>query len=242
MINIAICDDDKQDTEQLSELIEWYLLQSSDKFHLEKFQSGEQFLDSGFVPDILFLDIIMDQKDGIQVGLEFQNSHEDATIIYTTNLKEKILVALNRLHAFGYLVKPINRDDFFKMLSDAIKKVRNRQKPANDNDIVTFLSQNNTMIKLPAADIYYFEYRDRKVKIVTEDNTYLCRDKIGSIAEKMEKYGFAMSHQAFVVNLCYIDRITAQTLVMKNGDEVYLAQKRASAIRKKLIEAARESG
>ena len=239
MINIAICDDDKQDTEQLSELIEWYLLQSSDKFHLEKFQSGEQFLDSGFVPDILFLDIIMDQKDGIQVGLEFQNSHEDATIIYTTNLKEKMMIALNRLHAFGYLIKPINRDELFQILSDAIKKIQNRQKPAKD--IVTFLSQNKTMLKLVAADIYYFEYCDRKVKIVTKDSTYLCRDKIGSIAEKMEKYGFAMSHQSFVVNLSQIYMLKDQSVIMNNGDTVFLAQKRASAIRKKLMQAARES-
>lgn len=240
MINIAICDDDRIDGEILFELVDGYLSCVKSNHHVELFESGEEFLGSGFVPDILFLDIIMDQKDGIQVGLEFKNCHEDTIIIYTTNLKEKMMIALNRLHAFGYLIKPINRDELFQILSDAIKKIQNRQKPAKD--IVTFLSQNKTMLKLVAADIYYFEYCDRKVKIVTKDSTYLCRDKIGSIAEKMEKYGFAMSHQSFVVNLSHIYMLKDHSVIMNNGDTVFLAQKRASAIRKKLMQAARESG
>lgn len=91
-------------------------------------------------------------------------------------------------------------------------------------------------------DIYYFEYYDRKVKIVTKDNIYVCKEKIGSIAERMMKYGFAMSHQSFVVNLYCVHEIKKQALVMKNGDEVFLAQKRASMIRKMLMQAARKSG
>ena len=50
-----------------------------------------------------------------------------------------------------------------------------------------------------------------------------------------------MSHQSFVVNLYYVDKITSQTLIMKNGDTVYLAQKRASAVRKKLMQLVKET-
>lgn len=100
---------------------------------------------------------------------------------------------------------------------------------------VTFLSEYNTIIKLAVDEIYYFEYCNRKIKIVTTGKIYVCvKEKIGDIARKMEKYGFAMSHQSFVVNMYYIERITPQALIMKNGDRVYLAQKRASTIRKLL--------
>ena len=57
----------------------------------------------------------------------------------------------------------------------------------------------------------------------------------------MKPYGFAMSHQSFVVNLYYVDKISNQMLIMKNGDKVYLAQKRASALRKQLMQIAKES-
>lgn len=100
---------------------------------------------------------------------------------------------------------------------------------------VTFLLENHTLIRLRIRDIYYFEYYNRRVKIVTDENTYICiREKIGNIAVKMKAFGFAMSHQSYVVNLYQIDRITPQLLIMKNGDSVYLAQKRAATIRKEL--------
>lgn len=100
---------------------------------------------------------------------------------------------------------------------------------------VTFLLENHTLIRLRSRDIYYFEYYNRKVKIVTAENIHVCiRERIGDIAVKMKKFGFAMSHQSYVVNLYQIDRITPQLLIMKNGDSVYLAQKRAAGIRKEL--------
>lgn len=101
--------------------------------------------------------------------------------------------------------------------------------------MVTFLSEQHTVIRLRCSDIFYFEYQNRKVKIVTKGKEYICiNEKIGDIAKRMKQYGFAMCHQSFVVNLHEIDEIHSQELIMSNGDHVYLAQKRASAIRKEL--------
>ena len=99
--------------------------------------------------------------------------------------------------------------------------------------MMTFLSEQHTVIRLYCSDIFYFEYQNRKVKIVTLEKEYICiNEKISNIAKKMKPYGFAMCHQSFVVNLYEIERIKAQELIMKNGDTVYLAQKRAATIRK----------
>lgn len=100
---------------------------------------------------------------------------------------------------------------------------------------IAFLSEQHTVIRLCCSDIFYFEYQNRKIKIVTTQKQYICiNEKIGDIAKKMKQYGFVMCHQSFVVNLYEIVEIHSQELVMSNGDHVYLAQKRASAIRKEL--------
>lgn len=100
---------------------------------------------------------------------------------------------------------------------------------------VTFLLEDYTLVRLRCRDIFYFEYVNRKVKIVTVQREYICiKERIGDIANKMKQFGFMMSHQSFVVNMYQIDKITPQLLIMKNGDKVYLAQKRASVIRKEL--------
>ena len=100
---------------------------------------------------------------------------------------------------------------------------------------VTFLSKDYSLIRLRRGDILYFEYFDRKIRIVTQDSDYICiNEQIGDIARRMKPYGFSMCHQSFVVKLYAIAGIGRQELMMKNGDTVYLAQKRASTIRKEL--------
>lgn len=237
MIQIAICNDEIEDRKEIYTLIQQYELSTQEEYHIELFESGEHLLQSGFKPNILILDIIMNGCDGIQIGEEIKNLYTGTIIIYITNTSGKISEALNRIHSFGYLVKPVIKKDLFRLMSDAVEQVKRN----NNVPYVTFLSENKAVINLAITDIYYFEYNNRKIKIVAKDKTYTCiKEKISDIAEKMQPYGFAMSHQSFVVNLYQVEAISEQMLLIKNGTKVYLAQKRASAIRKQLMQIAKQ--
>lgn len=238
MIQIAICDDKKSDREEIYKLIQQHELKTEEEYYIKLFESGEHLLESGFKPDILLLDIIMDECDGILIGEEIRNHYAETIIIYVTFINIKMSEAINRVHSFGYLVRPIIKEELFRIMSDAVGQI-NRN---NNVPYVTFLSENKSAINLAVTDIYYFEYCNRKIKIVTKDKTYTCiHEKISDIARKMLPYGFAMSHQSFVVNLYQVEAINEQMVLMKNGKKVYLAQKRASTIRKQLIQIAEES-
>lgn len=237
MIKIAICDDEQKDREKLYGIISDYTIIDLKAVRIKKFESGEQLLDSGFAPDILFLDIVMKEKDGLRVGEEIRCNTPDVLIIYTTNLREKISIAMNRIHAFGYLEKPISRENVYTLLSDAVNCLKQNTRA----DKVTFLSENKSIIELFPSEIYFFEYFQRKIKIVTKSRNYICKEKISEIADKMKPYGFEMSHQSFVVNLYEVEKIVPPNLIMKNGDSVDLAQKRQSAIRKAIMQIVRES-
>ena len=246
MIKIAICDDEERDRIVLYEWLQKYivhrknLLKESGSYQIRNFASGNQLLASGYPADILLLDIVMNDKerDGIQIGAEFRKRRVNAIIIYTTKLHDRINLAVNQVHAFGYLIKPVRANEVMKLMDDAFKILLNNP----DSDIVTFLSEDNAIIQLPVKEIYYFEYDNRKVKIVTEKKTYICvKEKIGDIAKRMEKYAFAMSHQSFVVNLYKVEKIAAQVLIMKNGDHICLAQKSSAVFRKQLMQIAKES-
>lgn len=237
MIKIAICDDDKKDRDQFKEFIDRYEKECNIKFCLQSFASGEELLESPFMPDIIFLDIVMDKKDGIKVGVEIKKRKPETLIIYTTLLNEKMSVALNHVHSFGYFEKPVDRENFFKILSDAVQMLQNRDQR---EEKIRFRSDANTILELVAMDIYYFEYKDRKIKIATKDDMYICKGKIKDIARQMNQYGFETAHQSFVINLYRVEKIYAHTLVMQGGKELPLAQKRASAFRKRLMEEVRK--
>ena len=237
MMKIAICDDEQKDRKRLYDIITQTIGINLGETDIESFVSGEELLASGFNPDILFLDIIMNEMDGIQTGDKIKENNPNAIIIYITNLKEKISIAVNRIHAFGFLEKPILRENVFTLLTDAVNYFKKNVK----KDTVTFLSGNNSIVELEPSDIYYFEYSQRRVKIMTSRENYLCKDKISEIARKMEPYGFAMCHQSFVVNLYEVERIVPPDLIMKNNDRVHLAQKRQAAIRKMIRQIAQKS-
>lgn len=238
MVKLAICDDDASDRERILTFVEEYANEKKLAYSLRVFESAEQFLESNYIPDILFLDILMEKKDGIQLGQEIRDCGNRVILIYTTNLKEEMVKAFNQIHSFGFLLKPIGRDDVYRMLDDALAEIEKNMYIHT----VTFKSENNTLIHLSVMDIYYFEYLDRKIRIVTKEKVYTCvEEKINGIASKMEAYGFIMSHQSFVVNLYHVDKITAQTLIMDNNDVVYLAQKRAATVRKRLMQVVKET-
>ncbi|MDE7445143.1 MAG: LytTR family DNA-binding domain-containing protein [Lachnospiraceae bacterium] len=239
MIEIAICDDDRKDRQNLNVLIQKYATGAKEEFCIKHFESGEQLIDSDFIPDILFLDIAMNEKDGIQVGMEIKNIKNDILIVYTTNLPYNMAAAMNRVHSFGYLIKPIVEEEVFDMLSGAIKQFKLNY--AENRDIISFVSSGNKVISLHAMDVYYFEYVNRQVRAATKEGFIVCKETISEMAKRMEKYGFAMSHQSFVVNLYHVDNMAEQMLIMKNGARVYLAQKRVAGIKNRLILVARKS-
>lgn len=240
MLKIAICDDDRRDRQPLFELIREHANCYKKNYDIQMFESGERYLESGYIADILFLDIVMNRKDGIQIGEEIKEKRKDAIIIYTSNLSEKIMTAFNMVHSFGFLVKPVIKEELFSVLSDAVEQIEYRKN--RGKEVVTFPSEDNTVIELSVDNIMYFEYRNRKVVIKTKEKEYFCKMKMKEIEEKMQKYNFVMSHRSFVVNLYGVERFAEQALVMKNGDMVCLSQKRASTVRKQLMQLASEAG
>lgn len=128
-----------------------------------------------------------------------------------------------------------DRNEILKLVSKAVAGSNMMIHEIEMCGELSFLSEDHTFIRLRSRDIFYFEYVNRKIKIVTDQVVYICiGEKIGELADKMKKYGFVMSHRSFVVNVHKIERMTSHSLVMKNGDKVYLAQKRVSLIRKEL--------
>ncbi len=234
MIRIAICDTKLQDRILLKEFLNSYEQESNTKYCLKLFASGEALLQSRFMPHILFLDVVMDHQDGIRIGAEMKKMNADTLIIYTADLGDKITTAMNDVHSFGFFVKPVEKEKIFQILSDALAQIRHIRN--RNQEKLRFLSESNTIIHLDPMDIYYFEYVNRKIKIAAKENTFICKGTVREIAAQMETYGFMISHQSFVVNLFHIEKISAQMLVMSNGEAIPLAQKRASAVRKRMMQ------
>ena len=87
--------------------------------------------------DIALLDIDMPEINGIQMAMEIKNRYPNASIIFITGYSEYALEAF-RLHASGYLLKPISKEKLEKEIEYALFRKNTRQHSSAHIAVRTF--------------------------------------------------------------------------------------------------------
>lgn len=74
-------------------------------------------------PDIVFLDVVMPNKDGIETLKELRDIHSDIKVVMASSMgtKEKIVESL-KLGAMGFLQKPFEEDVFLAKFDEVIAR------------------------------------------------------------------------------------------------------------------------
>lgn len=68
MLKIAICDNDDKELELLRKIIVKIMEEYTISFEITGYEQGEELLESKLEFQLVFLDIILDGKNGIDVG------------------------------------------------------------------------------------------------------------------------------------------------------------------------------
>ncbi len=224
MIDIAICDDDKNIIEQIKKYIEEY---DACRSTISTYNCGEQLLSYKKKFHIIFLDIDMAGIDGIETAKRIREYDKTVKIIYITNFTDYVNLAFE-VHAFAYLNKPIKKEQIYTQLNEAIAYLEDRE----GEELIEFITLEG-VVRLAPKDIYYFEYINRRVKIKTFNNSYMLKENITTVAKRMDRYGFLMPHKSFTVNLFYVKSIKGYDIFMMDGSIIPLSQKKSSEFREK---------
>lgn len=84
--------------------------------------------------------------------------------------------------------------------------------------------------KINIEDIVYLEQRQRRLAVITQDETYVCYERIESLERQLDER-FYYSLKKLVVNLEKIILAKNQSITFQNGDRIMLG--RESYIRTK---------
>lgn len=114
MKKIAICDDEPAVRKQM----EAYFKELESVFCISYFESGEALLESDVLYDVIFLDIDMKGISGIDTARKIRVRDKKAKIIYVTAYEDFREYAFG-VHAFGYLVKPVEKEKILEILQEA---------------------------------------------------------------------------------------------------------------------------
>lgn len=80
-------------------------------------QAALEAVEKGVSPDVVFSDIHMPDMNGLQLAAALKKAAPDARIVFVTAYPQYALEAW-KLHAHGYLVKPVTKEDVLDTLEN----------------------------------------------------------------------------------------------------------------------------
>ena len=221
-VRIGICDDEKEIRNILAEIIQRVYPEAELSFY----PSGDALLLSSSRPDILFLDIQMPDKSGMETAMELRKKNKRTILIFVTALEEYVFQAFD-VGAYHYLVKPFSEEKFAEVLQKAVKELEEREKAESaETEKKTpslMITSGGKHIAVHWEDIVYAEIFDRKILLHTMDEDI---EYYGKMKELETKAGdsFYRSHRAYLVNFDYIRKYDATTIYLEKGQALMAKQ------------------
>lgn len=164
-------------------------------------------------PDILFLDISMPGKSGLEMAQDLLSENLRPAVIFCTAYEEHALAAFDAC-ATGYLVKPVRQEELDRALKSASTLNRaqlssfeklERQASPLENEHITVKSHRGVEL-LSIADISYFQADNKYVTAYHYDGETLLEDSLRKLEERMGEL-FIRVHRNALVSIAHIEAL-----------------------------------
>lgn len=218
-VKIAICDDEKALRETLRQKMENYCKAAGIICQIYDYDSGEKLLalPAENIPDILFLDIQMPGKNGMQTARELRSKKRNIILIFVTALSEYVYEAFD-VNAFHYLLKPFDDEKLREVLDRALAQYGTLTETVTPQERAQaiLVKRGGLSTKVLLADIIYAEVFNRKVMLHTVNGDI---EYYGKLTDLSEQTGadFYRTHRAYLVNLKYVEKYNADTIWLEKG-------------------------
>ena len=197
-------------------------------------------------PDVMFLDIRMPEKSGLDVAHAVGSR---CHVVFVTAYDEYAVAAFDE-GAVDYVLKPVTPERMQRIAARI--KGRIGSAPADLAALLARLatregtnlkwiraSLGNAMKLIAIDDVLYFQAEDKYTKVVTRDGDALIKKPIKELYEELDPDAFWQIHRGTIVNVRAIERVERdfreQPLVLLKGRAEQLTVSRTFASRFKAM-------
>ncbi len=212
-------------------------------------------------PDLVFLDIQMPGRTGLEVVREVGVDRMPATI-FVTAYDQHALAAFD-VAALDYLVKPFDDERFEQAFRRARKSVEleevNRLRaqllaalggdtfstpappqPPSDGYLERFAVESRGKVRVvPASDVDYIVASGPYAELYTGDRKYLIREAMQTLEDRLDPKVFIRVHRSVIVRISLVDTLLKSPggdyeIVLKNSARLRVSRSRREALEKAL--------
>lgn len=212
MRNIAIVEDEDNAARRLEEYVQRYAAQFGQEFRITRFRDGEEFLrDYKPAYAVVFLDIQMPKKDGMEAAVELRRQDKNVSIIFITNLVQYALRGYE-VDAVSFLVKPVSYYDF----SLKFKKALDIYIMNEDRSFT--VSSAGGLCRISTDKLMYVEIMNHRLFYHLIDDVIERTGALSGVEQELSAFGFLRCNKCYLVNPKFIVKVKGCTVQV--GDNV----------------------
>jgi two-component system LytT family response regulator len=155
-------------------------------------------------PDVVFLDVQMPGIDGFEVIRRRTPERMPAVVFLTAY--DQFAIRAFEAQAMDYLVKPVSEARFAATMKRLMRQLKAEAPLSRDAAIVVTTSRGATV--LPMHEIDWIEAEGNYARLWSGGRSYLLRESLRLLDERVRAHGFARAHRRAVVRLGSVRRLT----------------------------------
>ena len=229
MVKFAICDDEPMMARELAGHLADYMKENRiTAYSVSSFHDGRALLESGTSFDVIFLDIQMEQPDGMETARLLRRRGDHSLLVFVTVLKELVFDAF-QVEAYDYLLKPLDSARFKQTMNRVLRSLKQR----TAEDIVIQRGTGCEVVLL--SDIVYCEVLGRKIYLHKSDGTVSdYYDKLEDLERRVDGR-FFKCHRSYLVNLDYVRGCQDGQVLLSQGERIPASRLRERELTQALL-------
>ena len=229
MVKFAICDDEPMMARDLAGHLADYMKENRiTAYSVSSFHDGRALLESGTSFDVIFLDIQMEQPDGMETARLLRRRGDHSLLVFVTVLKELVFDAF-QVEAYDYLLKPLDSARFHQTMNRVLRSLKQR----TSENIVIQRGTGCEVVLL--SDIVYCEVLGRKIYLHKHDGTVSdYYDKLEDLERRVDGR-FFKCHRSYLVNLDYVRGCQDGQVLLSQGERIPASRLRERELTQALL-------
>lgn len=214
MLQIGICDDQREARDTLRWALERLLETRNIPFQIYEFSSGEGILSwldrhKGEL-DLTFLDIEMQAMNGMETARKLHDADAGLQLVFVTGYADYVYDGYS-VGALGYLLKPPKDQQLDDILSRALTALY------RDTNEMFVCRNGESFYRVPRKEILYFASDKRQVQCVTAKRTYSFYGKLDEVEQELADRRFVRIHQRYLVHATAVELVCNDEVSLCGG-------------------------
>jgi two-component system LytT family response regulator len=181
-------------------------------------------------PDVVFLDIQMPGIDGFEVIRRRTPERMPAVVFLTAY--DQFAIRAFEAQALDYLVKPVTEARFAATMKRLLRQLRTTAPPATRDSIVVSTPRGAAVLRIPEID--WIEAADNYARLWIGGRSYLLRESLNVLEERIREHGFLRAHRNALVRLSGVLELASTDsgvliAILGCGVEIRISRRRRAA-------------